>query len=112
MVAYLFSGDVVLFDEKSVEKCLLNEGADEALKCVLSVLSDPDLLWDTTSIETALRSIPEQLGRKPKVVFQAIRVAICGNMVSPPLFESLELLGRNHTVARIEHALNRIERSA
>jgi glutamyl-tRNA synthetase len=104
-IAYLFGGEVVPLDEKSVEKCLRPEGAREALQSALSVLASPDLPWDTASIEAALRTLPEQLGQKPKTVFQAIRVAVCGNMVSPPLFESLELLGRAHTTARINRAL-------
>ena len=48
------------------------------------------------AIEAALRDLPEQLGLKPKAVFQAVRVAVTGSTVSPPLFESLELLGRRH----------------
>ncbi len=41
-----------------------------------------------------LRTVPERLGLKPKAVFQAVRVAVTGSTVSPPLFESLELLGK------------------
>ena len=103
-IPYLFSGSSVLLDEKSVAKCLLIEGADAVLQRVMQALEDGDLSWDTASIEAALREIPPEMGLKPKVVFQAVRVAVCGNMVSPPLFESLELIGREHSLARLEYA--------
>jgi glutamyl-tRNA synthetase len=67
-------------------------------------LGDDALIWDADSLEAALRTIPELLGRKPKQVFQALRVAICGNKVSLPLFESMILLGRDACVERLEHA--------
>ncbi|MDR2586786.1 MAG: glutamate--tRNA ligase [Coriobacteriales bacterium] len=105
MLAYLFAGDELVLDEKSVEKCLRVEGADEALARTQNALADERLPWETEAIEAALRSIPTELGIKPKLVFQAVRVAICGNMVSPPLFESLELIGRTRTLARVERAL-------
>jgi glutamyl-tRNA synthetase len=101
MVGYLFSGDVVALDERSVEKCLHFEAVEDVLARVIAQLSDSGLAWDTKSLEAALRAIPEELELKPKVVFQAVRVAICGNMVSPPLFESLALLGRERVLARL-----------
>jgi len=57
-------------------------------------------------IEEALRALPERLGTKAKVLFQAVRVAVTGATVSPPLFESIELLGRDRTLARLEAALS------
>ena len=50
-------------------------------------------------------ALTEELDLKAKFVFQPIRVAICGNMVSPPLFESVELLPREDILARIDHTL-------
>jgi glutamyl-tRNA synthetase len=108
MLAYLFTGDKVPLDEKSVEKCLRVEGAHEVLTRVSQVLANEQLPWETEAIEAALRSVPPELGVKPKVVFQALRVATCGNMVSPPLFESLELIGRRRTLARIVGALTQL----
>lgn len=106
MTAFLFSGDKVFYDEKSVEKCLRKPGIDKVLTRCLDELANEDMLWQHAELEEALRSLPEQLDLKPKVVFQAVRVAVCGNMVSPPLFESLELLGRKRTIARIKAARN------
>ena len=45
------------------------------------------------------------MGIKPKLMFQPLRVAVCGNMVSPPLFESIELLNREDVLARIDATL-------
>jgi glutamyl-tRNA synthetase len=53
------------------------------------------------AIETALRAVLEQLGLKPRQGFQPIRVAVTGSKVSPGLFESIELLGREKTLARL-----------
>jgi glutamyl-tRNA synthetase len=60
--------------------------------------------WDAASIEAALRELAERLGRKPAQAFQPIRVAVTGSRVSPGLFESLELLGRDESLRRIRRA--------
>jgi glutamyl-tRNA synthetase len=56
------------------------------------------------TIETALRAVLERLGLKPRQGFQPIRVAVTGSRVSPGLFESIELLGRETTIARLSSA--------
>jgi glutamyl-tRNA synthetase len=56
------------------------------------------------SIEAALRAVVEQLGLKPRQGFQPIRIAVTGSKVSPGLFESIELLGREATLARLSAA--------
>jgi glutamyl-tRNA synthetase len=56
------------------------------------------------SIETALRAVLERLGVKPRQGFQPIRVAVTGSTVSPGLFESIELLGRETTLQRLTAA--------
>jgi glutamyl-tRNA synthetase len=59
--------------------------------------------WTTASIELALRhALVDGLGLKPKVAFGPLRTAISGRRISPPLFESMELLGRTSTLVRIE----------
>ncbi|MGH8940416.1 MAG: glutamate--tRNA ligase, partial [Actinomycetes bacterium] len=58
--------------------------------------------WETAPIERALRSaLVDGLGIKPKHAFGPVRVAVTGRRVSPPLFESLELLGRETTLRRL-----------
>ncbi len=56
------------------------------------------------AIERALRELADRLGQKPREAFQPIRLAVTGSKVSPGLFESIELLGREETLARIRNA--------
>ena len=55
-------------------------------------------------IEQDLRDLCERLGLKPRQALQPIRIAITGSKVSPGLFESIELLGRDETLARLSAA--------
>jgi glutamyl-tRNA synthetase len=57
--------------------------------------------WTVEIIEAALKSLTEELGEKPRVVYPPIRVAVTGSRVSPGLYESLELLGKDESLARI-----------
>jgi glutamyl-tRNA synthetase len=57
--------------------------------------------WTAANIEEALRALAEQRELKPKQAFQPLRAAVTGTTVSPPLFESLEILGRDETLARL-----------
>ena len=59
--------------------------------------------WDAATIEATLKALCERLGAKPKTVFLPIRVAVTGSRISPGLYESLELLGRKVSLARLEH---------
>jgi glutamyl-tRNA synthetase len=62
--------------------------------------------WSTAAIEEALRAaLVDGLGLKPRNAFGPVRVAITGSRVSPPLFESMELLGRDASLARLDGAL-------
>jgi glutamyl-tRNA synthetase len=59
-----------------------------------------------TEVEAALRAaLVDGLGLKPRLAFGPVRVAVTGRTVSPPLFESIELLGRDRTLARLNAAL-------
>ena len=106
-LAYMFWGPrVEVLDEKSVKKVLLKEGAraDEALAACRAILADESRAWEAGTLETACRELGEEdaLNMKLKLVLQPLRVAVCGNMVSPPLFESIELLPREDVIARID----------
>jgi glutamyl-tRNA synthetase len=62
--------------------------------------------WETAPIEAALRTaLVDSLGIKPKHAFGPVRAAVTGRRVSPPLFESLELLGRDRTLRRLSDGL-------
>ena len=59
--------------------------------------------WDAATIESALRDLAEaELGLKPGQAFSPIRMAVTGSKVSPGLFESLELLGREESLRRLQ----------
>jgi glutamyl-tRNA synthetase len=102
MVRFLFE-EAVEIDPTARAKALVAEGAPQALASARVALADLPA-FGSAAIEEALRAVPEATGSKPKVVFQAVRVAVTGTTVSPPLFESLELLGRERTLARLEAA--------
>lgn len=89
-------------NESTRDKVLAKDGAAQALDAAQDVLSTTRFVAE--DIEVALRAIPEITGVKAKVAFQAIRVAVTGSSVSPPLFESLELLGQERSLARISAA--------
>jgi glutamyl-tRNA synthetase len=57
--------------------------------------------WEATAIEASLRALADELGQKPRQAFQPIRLAITGSKVSPGLFEGIELLGRDESLARL-----------
>jgi len=80
------------------------DGADPAIcAAARAKLADVEP-WAAASIETALRGLADELGEKPRVAFQPIRIAVTGSKVSPGLFESLELLGREETLDRLAAA--------
>ena len=94
------------FDEKSARRNF-KEGAAEVLQATLAAvepLSEEE--FTTANIEAALqRALIEELELKPRKAFGPVRVAITGAQVSPPLFESMELLGRERSLARLRRAL-------
>ena len=60
--------------------------------------------WTAEAVEATLRGLQQEQGLKPKTAFQPVRLAITGRLVSPPLFESMELLGKARSLARLERA--------
>jgi glutamyl/glutaminyl-tRNA synthetase len=92
-------------DEKAWNK-VMQDGAGERLAKARDALAEAEP-FTAESVEHALRSVVDQLGAKPKDVFQPVRVAISGSTVSPGIFESVAVLGRDETLARIDQALAR-----
>ncbi len=85
---------------------VLTEDARPALQAAHDVLSAVEP-FEHAEIEAALRAaLVEGLGLKPKVAFGPVRVAVSGHRISPPLFESIALLGRERTLARLVSALD------
>jgi glutamyl-tRNA synthetase len=60
-------------------------------------------------LDQSLRGAAQELGLKAGQMFQPIRVAVCGRKNAPPLFETLEVLGRDVTLARIDQAAQKIQ---
>jgi len=64
--------------------------------------------WEAPAIEAALKQLCEDLGEKPRTVYLPIRVAVTGSRVSPGLYESLELMGKETSLARLESVKERL----
>lgn len=109
-LAFIFDGPTVKLDEKSVQKNLLKEGcrADEVLRKVRAILADESIPWQCDPLQDTCRELVDSLGLKAKLIFQPIRVAVTGSQVSPPLFESIELMKRSDVVARIDYTLSEV----
>ncbi len=71
---------------------------------VARVLATVD--WDEPAIEENLRGLQKDLGWSTKVYFMSLRLAVLGSKVSPPLFGSIEVIGRDNSIARINRAIN------
>src|SRR6266496_5543654 len=80
--------------------------AQKVLKRAQQVLATAEFKHDP--LDHRLRAAAQELGIKAGQMFQPIRVAVCGRKNAPPLFETLEVLGRETTLARIEQAISRI----
>lgn len=101
MLEFLLVDEVEL-DPEDAAKVLTDE-ARGFLDAVAKVLQ-PLEPWTAEAIERALRELAEERELNPRKAFQPVRLAITGRLVSPPLFESIELLGRDRSVARLERA--------
>lgn len=99
MLSFLFV-ETVKVESDSLSK--VNEGQGrEVLKSAHGALASV-ANWDEASIETALReTLIDGLGLKPRLAFTPVRIAVTGSHISPPLFESLALLGKDLTLSRI-----------
>ena len=95
--------DEVVFDETSWRKVMTKPEVADVLDPAIGRLGALDL-WDVPSIEETLRAMIADLEIGAGKGFQPIRVAISGSTVSPPLFESLEALGREASLDRLNRA--------
>lgn len=102
-----FDDDAYVIDTKAAAK-ELGPGAGPVLDAAAAAL-DGVRDWTATRIEAALKgALLDDLGLKPGKAFGPIRVAVTGASVSPPLFESLELLGRERSLQRLRAAAERV----
>jgi glutamyl-tRNA synthetase len=98
LLAFLFtSDDELTFDQDA----LPGDGGPSVLAVATRTLTELDT-WTVTAIEATLRgALIDEMGLKPRVAFGPLRSAVSGRRISPPLFESMELLGKESTLARI-----------
>ena len=100
MVAFLFTDDHSLVVTEEAQKTL-SEGAGQVIDKALEVL-EPLGDWSTGPIEAVLRDVlVDGLELSPRHAFTPLRVAVSGRRVSPPLFESMEILGKESSLARL-----------
>ncbi len=103
MLKFLFIKNFAV-EADSVAK-ITDDASKQVLQRCLKEL-EPLATWNHDSIEAALRSsLIEEMGLKPRIAFGAVRIATTGSTISPPLFESMELLGKEASLARIRAGL-------
>jgi len=104
LAGFIFDGPAE--DEVAFEKIIRRDGGADNLRVARDALATAEPFTIET-VEAALREVVRSRETKPAKVFQPVRVAIAGSTVSPGIFESVALLGREETLARIDRALVR-----
>ena len=103
MLKFLFVKDFKV-EESELPK-LKEPQAQEVLRKTLEVL-EPLTEWNHVAIESALRTaLLDGMGLKPRIAFGSVRVAVTGSHISPPLFESMELLGKERSIDRLKQGI-------
>jgi len=95
---FVSDADVVVEDEARAK---LPANADQILDASIEVLAGLSEFTAAAMQEALTAALVEDMGIKPRFAFGPLRVAVTGRMVSPPLFESMEILGRDHAMARL-----------
>jgi glutamyl-tRNA synthetase len=105
LLAFLFTDDDAIVVEP---EAMPKDGAAEVLDASIAALGHV-IAWDHDHIESALRTaLIDGLGLKPRVAFGPLRSAISGRRISPPLFESMELLGKESSLFRLAKLRDRL----
>ncbi len=109
LVRFLFVTEDAFEIEESAAAKGFKDDAATVLRASVDALNALEL-WDAGAIEQALKTaLVDDLELKPRKAFAPVRVAITGRTVSPPLYESMELLGREKSVSRLTRALDNFE---
>jgi glutamyl-tRNA synthetase len=104
---FFFTDDLPYEAELLVAKKMTKEGAVEALTASITAF-DAAADWTAESLESLGRGLCEQLGLKAGQLFMTLRIAVTGSAKSPPLFESMEILGKERCIARLRDAFARL----
>ena len=110
LVAFLFDGPAD--DPKLREKWLAPEATRALLAEARTALAAIEGPWTVEDVETALTGVVERAEVKPGKLFQPLRVALAGTTVSPGIFESVAVLGRDETLARLNGGMSGLNRSS
>jgi glutamyl-tRNA synthetase len=98
MLGFLFTDEIVVAEDA---KAGLPANAKEILEAAVSALEGLST-WETAPLQELLNStLIDGLGLKPRDAFGPLRTGISGRRISPPLFESMEILGKERTLARL-----------
>jgi glutamyl-tRNA synthetase len=103
------ANDQIEYDSKAVEKVLLKGEGLAILKIVRDKLAAMEKFTEE-AIENMLRSLAEERKVGLGKVAQPLRVAICGTTISPPIFDSVQMLGMENALARIDATLKKFGR--
>ena len=103
LVKFVFSEDIPVDPEQIVQRGMDPEGTRLILEAAHDGLSEIES-FETESIEALLRPMAAELGVKVGQLLGTLRVATTGQKVSPPIFESLEVLGRDRSLESIKKA--------
>ena len=104
LTAFIFDGPKE--DPKAFDQVIGSDGGADNLAAARAALADTEP-FDLEHVEQALRRVVEERDVKPNKVFQPLRVALSGGTVSPGIFETVALLGREETLRRVDAALAR-----
>jgi glutamyl-tRNA synthetase len=108
MVRFLFVTEEAFSPEPASAAKALGADAEPVLRAAIESLEALDE-WTAAAIQDALNaSLVDGLGLKPRKAFAPVRVAVTGRTVSPPLYESMELLGRDRSIGRLRSALGAV----
>ena len=112
-VTFLF-GDSPTVDETSWEKAVLRDGeAETILRAARDRMREvPPEGWEAAELKRVVEQMASDVGRKLGKTQAPVRVATLGNTVGLPLFESLEVLGQDKTIRRLDEALQRLSGSS
>jgi glutamyl-tRNA synthetase len=107
MVEFLFVDEPAI-DPASWDKAMKHDWAPKLLDEVVATFSH--VAWNHEVLHAEWKRIADELVVKPRLADGPVRVAVTGRTVGPPLFESLELLGRDETLRRLGAARERVGR--
>jgi glutamyl-tRNA synthetase len=102
LAGFIFDGPA---DDEAARAKWLGEEGRAALADVREALAELES-WNAAAIDAALRDVVERRGVKAKEIFQPVRVALAGTTISPGIFESLAVLGRDESLRRLDSALS------